>query len=205
MKQEAPLHALAAYLPDGTFEQVMAYIVEYKVHLTLTRERQSILGDYRHPDRKGGHRISVNGTLNKYAFLITLLHEIAHLITFIHFGNRVASHGKEWKGEFSKILKQFVGKGFLPADVEEAVRQSIQNPAASSCADDNLMRTLKRYDKRKENHFFVEQIPLHQLFRTKDGRIFKKGEKIRKRYRCEELATSRIYLFSPIYEVELAS
>lgn len=205
MKQEAPLHALAAYLPDGTFEQVMAYIVEYKVHLTLTRERQSILGDYRHPDRKGGHRISVNGTLNKYAFLITLLHEIAHLITFIHFGNRVASHGKEWKGEFSKILKQFVGKGFLPADVEEAVRQSIQNPAASSCADDNLMRTLKRYDKRKENHFFVEQIPLHQLFRTKDGRIFKKGEKIRKRYRCEEVATSRIYLFSPIYEVELAS
>jgi hypothetical protein len=205
VKQEAPLHALAAYLPDGTFEQVMAYIVEYKVHLTLTRERQSILGDYRHPDRKGGHRISVNGTLNKYAFLITLLHEIAHLITFIHFGNRVASHGKEWKGEFSKILKQFVGKGFLPADVEEAVRQSIQNPAASSCADDNLMRTLKRYDKRKENHFFVEQIPLHQLFRTKDGRIFKKGEKIRKRYRCEELATSRIYLFSPIYEVELAS
>ena len=183
----------------------MAYIVEYKVHLTLTRERQSILGDYRHPDRKGGHRISVNGTLIKYAFLITLLHEIAHLITFIHFGNRVASHGKEWKGEFSKILKQFVGKGFLPADVEEAVRQSIQNPAASSCADDNLMRTLKRYDKRKENHFFVEQIPLHQLFRTKDGRIFKKGEKIRKRYRCEELATSRIYLFSPIYEVELAS
>jgi len=205
VKQEAPLHALAAYLPDGTFEQVMAYIVEYKVHLTLTRERQSILGDYRHPDRKGGHRISVNGTLNKYAFLITLLHEIAHLVTFIHFGNRVASHGKEWKAEFSKILKQFVGKGFLPADVEEAVRQSIQNPAASSCADDNLMRTLKRYDKRKENHFFVEQIPLHQLFRTKDGRIFKKGEKIRKRYRCEEVATSRIYLFSPIYEVELAS
>jgi hypothetical protein len=205
VKQEAPLHALAAYLPDGTFEQVMAYIVEYKVHLTLTRERQSILGDYRHPDRKGGHRISVNGTLNKYAFLITLLHEIAHLVTFNHFGNRVASHGKEWKGEFSKILKQFVGKGFLPADVEEAVRQSMQNPAASSCADDNLMRTLKRYDKRKENHFFVEQIPLHQLFRTKDGRIFKKGEKIRKRYRCEEVATSRVYLFSPIYEVELAS
>jgi SprT-like family len=205
VKQEAPLHALAAYLPDGTFEQVMAYIVEYKVHLTLTRERHSILGDYRHPDRKGGHRISVNGTLNKYAFLITLLHEIAHLVTFIHFGNRVASHGKEWKGEFSKILKQFVGKGFLPADVEEAVRQSMQNPAASSCADDNLMRILKRYDKRKENHFFVEQIPLHQLFRTKDGRIFKKGEKIRKRYRCEEVATSRIYLFSPIYEVELAS
>ncbi|GAA0555289.1 SprT-like domain-containing protein [Chitinophaga japonensis] len=205
MKQEAPLHALAAYLPDGTFEQVMAYITTFKVHLTITRERQSLLGDYRHPDRKGGHRISVNGNLNKYAFLITLLHEIAHLVTFIQYANSVPSHGKEWKQEFSKILRQFVGKGYLPEDVEAALRQSMHNPAASSCADDNLMRVLKQYDKRRENHFFVEQLPLHQLFKTRDGRIFRKGERIRKRYRCEEVATNRIYLFSPIYEVELAS
>ncbi len=177
MKQEAPLHALAAYLPEGTFEQVMDFITRYKVHLTITRERKSLLGDYRHPDSRGGHRISVNGSLNKYAFLITLLHEIAHLVTYMHFANNVASHGKEWKHEFSLILKQFVGKGFLPDDVEQAVRQSMHNPGASSCADDNLMRVLKKYDLRKENHYFVEQLPLHQLFKTKDGRIFRKGEK----------------------------
>lgn len=203
VKQEAPLHALAAYLPDGTFDQVMAYIKEYKVHLTITRERASILGDYRHPDHKGGHRISINGNLNKYAFLITLLHEISHLTTWLLYNNRVASHGKEWKDQFSGILKQFVGKGFLPPDVELAVRQSIQNPAASSCADDDLMRVLSRYDRRKENHYLIEQIPLHQLFKTKDGRIFRKGEKVRKRYRCEEVATKRMYLFSPVYEVEM--
>lgn len=204
MKQEAPLHALATYLPEGTFEPVMTYITAHKVHLTVTRERKSLLGDYRHPDSRGGHRISVNGNLNKYAFLITLLHELAHLVTYELYANRVASHGKEWKQEFSKILQQFVGKGFLPADVETAVRQSMHNPGASSCADDNLMRVLKNYDKRKEHSFFVEQLPLHQLFKTKDGRIFRKGEKIRKRYRCEEVDTRRIYLFSPVYEVELA-
>ncbi|WP_440134148.1 SprT-like domain-containing protein [Chitinophaga sancti] len=203
MKQEHPLQALAAYLPEGTFEQVLAYIQEFKVHLTITRERASILGDYRHPDSRGGHRISINGNLNKYAFLITLLHEMAHLTTFNVHSNRVASHGKEWKSQFSNILKQFVGKGYLPPDVEAALRQSIQNPAASSCADDNLMRVLTRYDRRKENHYLVEQLPLDQLFKTKDGRIFRKGEKVRKRYRCEEVASKRMYLFSPVYEVEI--
>jgi len=206
LKKEAPLHALAAYLPDGTFEPVMEFIRHFKVHLTITRERASILGDYRHPDGHGkGHRISINGSLNKYSFLITLLHELAHLTTFNKFGNRVAAHGKEWKSEFSWILSGFVGKNFLPPDVEQAVRQSMANPAASSCADEDLMRVLSRYDRKKENHYLVEQLPPGQLFRTKDGRVFRKGERIRKRYRCEEVATKRLYLFSPVYEVEIVT
>jgi hypothetical protein len=204
LKKEAPLHALAAYLPEGTFDQVMDFIRTYKVHLTITRERASILGDYRHPDGTGkGHRISVNGSLNRYAFLITLLHEIAHLTTYNKYANNVPAHGKEWKQEFSFILKGFVGKNYLPPDVEMAIRQSITNPAASSCADENLMRVLRNYDRKKENHLFVEQIPLHGFFRTKDGRVFQRNEKIRKRYRGTEIATGKVYLFSPVYEVEL--
>ncbi|RBL92347.1 SprT-like domain-containing protein [Chitinophaga flava] len=203
MKKEAPLHALASYLPDGTFEQVMEFLHMYKVHLTITRERQSILGDYRHPDGNGkGHRISINGSLNKYSFLLTLLHEIAHLTTFNKYANRVLAHGKEWKHEYSVILRDFVGKNYLPHDVEQAVRKSMMNPAASSCSDENLMRVLRNYDAKKETHFLVEQLPPNQLFKTKDGRIFRKGERIRKRYRCEEVASKRIYLFSPLYEVE---
>jgi hypothetical protein len=206
LKKEAPLNALASYLPEGTFGQVMDFLTTYKVHLTVSRERSSILGDYRHPDGQGkGHRISINGSLNKYAFLLTLLHEIAHLTTFNKYANRVASHGKEWKQEFTYILHGFVGKSLLPPDVEMAVRQSMTNPAASSCADENLMRVLKKYDKEKENHFFVEQVPLNDLFKTKDGRVFRRGEKIRKRYRCEEVASNRWYLFSPVYEVELVA
>ncbi|MCW3463569.1 SprT-like domain-containing protein [Chitinophaga nivalis] len=206
MKKEAPLNALASYLPEGTFGQVMEYVSTYKVHLTITKERQSILGDYRHPDGQGkGHRISINGSLNKYSFLLTLLHEIAHLTTFNKYANRVAAHGKEWKQEFSFILRGFVGKNLLPPDVELAVRQSMLNPAASSCADEDLMRVLKNYDRKKENHVLVEQVPLNGQFKIKDGRIFRKGEKVRKRYRCEEVASHRLYLFSPVYEVELIS
>ncbi|CAL1516864.1 SprT-like domain-containing protein [Chitinophaga sp. MM2321] len=206
MKKQAPLNALASYLPTGTFEQVMDFITTHKVHLTVARERKSILGDYRPPDGRGkGHRISVNGSLNKYAFLLTLLHEIAHLITFNKYADRVLSHGKEWKYEYGLILRDFVGKNLLPPDVELAVRQSMTNPGASSCADDQLMRVLRNYDNTPDTHFFIEQLPPDQLFKTKDGRVFRKGEKIRKRYRCEEVASRRIYLFSPIYEVELAS
>ncbi|WP_341843203.1 SprT-like domain-containing protein [Chitinophaga caseinilytica] len=205
MKQEHPLHALAAYLPDGTFEQVIAYITEYKVHLTITRERQSVLGDYRHPFQGKGHRISINGGLNKYAFLLTLLHEIAHLTTFNNYSHSVQAHGREWKNEYGKILKEFIGKGYLPIDVETAVRKSLHNPGATSCSDEELMRVLMRYDRKKENHYLVEQLPIGQLFRTKDGRVFSRGEKIRKRIRCEEIETKRVYLFSPVYEVELVS
>lgn len=205
MKQEAPLHALASYLPAGTFDQVITYITYYKVHLTVTRERQSVLGDYRHPYDGKGHRISINGGLNKYAFLLTLLHEIAHLITFQLYGHKVSAHGKEWKNEYSKILREFVGKQYMPDDVEAAVRQSLHDPAASSCADEGLMRVLRRYDRQKENHYLIESLPIGQLFKTKDGRVFRKGERIRKRFRCEEVPSKRIYLFSPVYEVELVS
>lgn len=196
---------MAGYLPEGTFEQVIAYITQYKVHLTITRERQSVLGDYRHPYENKGHRISINGGLNKYAFLLTLLHEIAHLVTFMKYGHSVSAHGREWKQEYGLILREFVGKGYMPQDVEAAVRESLHDPAASSCADEALMRVLKRYDRQKENHYLVEQLPLGQLFKTKDGRVFRKGERIRKRFRCEEVPSKRIYLFSPVYEVELVS
>ncbi|RFS24785.1 hypothetical protein DVR12_06205 [Chitinophaga silvatica] len=205
MKKEAPLHALASYLPEGTFDQVMEFIVTFKVHLTITRERASILGDYRHPHDGKGHRISINGNLNRYAFLITLLHEIAHLTTYNKYANRVAAHGNEWKQEFSNILRGFVGKSYLPPDVEMAIRQSMSNPAASSCADENLMRVLRNYDRKKENHVLIEQIPQHGFFRTKDGRIFQRNEKIRKRYRGTEVATGKVYLFSPVYEVQAVS
>ena len=37
----------------------------------------------------------------------------------------------------------------------------------------------------------------------KNGRTFRKLERIRKRYRCIEIKTGLIYLFSPIAEVQL--
>jgi len=200
-RKEAPLNQLQTYLPSNTFEAVRQYLHQYQVHLTVAKERKSILGDYRHRTQGKTHRISVNGNLNTYSFLITLLHELAHLLTFEKFGNKVQSHGKEWKFIFGQLLDQFIRHEVFPIDIKHALLQSLQNPAASSCADDVLLRVLKTYDKRKENVVFVENLLEGQLFKTHDGKVFKKGEKLRKRFKCIEVATKRLYLFSPVYEV----
>lgn len=202
-KTEHPLQALADYLPGDTFLPVAAYLQQYKVHLTVTRERKSILGDYRNAHASGNHRISVNGNLNKWSFLITLLHELAHLLTFEKFGNRVQSHGREWKTLFGQLLAQFIQDKVFPADIEKELVLTLHNPGASSCAEESLMRILRRYDEKNEGKMLVEEIPPNALFKMTDGRIFKKGEKLRKRYRCCETGTGKVYLFSPVYEVEL--
>ena len=204
-RKEAPLNHLQTYLPPQTYEQVFQYLHQYQVHLTIARERKSILGDYRHRTPASTHRISVNGNLNPYSFLITLLHELAHLLTFEQYGNKVQSHGKEWKFVFGKLLDQFIRQQVFPLDIKQTLLLSLQNPSASSCADDALLRVLKTYDKKNGNSMFVENVPEGHLFETGDGKIFKKGEKIRKRFQCIEVATKKLYLFSPVYEVTLFS
>lgn len=204
-KKEAPISQLQDFLPPNTYEPVLQYLHFYKVHLTVAKERKTILGDYRHRSGIHSHRISVNGNLNKYAFLITLLHELAHLLTFEKWSNKVSAHGKEWKAVFGQLLSQFIEHDVFPADIKKALLQSLHNPAASSCADEILLRTLKGYDEKNGASFFVESLPDGALFKTHDGRVFKKGEKMRKRFRCIEVATKRMYLFSPVYEVEMIS
>jgi SprT protein len=201
-KKEAHLSQLQDFLPPDTYEPVLQYLQQYHVHLTVARARKSILGDYRHRTRDMNHRISVNGNLNRFSFLITLLHELAHLLTFEQYGNRVSSHGREWKNIFGQLLAQFIQHNVFPDDIQKALLRSIHNPAASSCADEELLRTLRNYDRKQEHHFLVEGLPAGSVFKTHDGRIFRKGEKMRKRYRCEEVSTKKIYLFSPVYEVE---
>jgi SprT protein len=201
-KKEVPITQLQDYLPPGTYDAVLAYLRQYKVHLTVARERKSILGDYRHSTHHANHRISVNGNLNTYSFLITLLHELAHLLTFEQYGNKVLAHGREWKMIYAKMLAQFIQHKIFPADIEAELLRSLQNPAASTCAEDGLLRTLRKYDAKESHHRLVEELSIHDLFRTSDGRIFKKGEKLRKRYKCVEVKTGKAYLFSPVYEVE---
>ncbi len=200
-KQEVPLQQLQDYLPENSCPDVINYLQEYKVQLTITKQRQSILGDYRHAHQDKGHRISVNGNLNKYSFLITLLHELAHLFTFDKYGNKVQAHGTEWKSCFGKILAAFLSKKIFPADIEAALQKTLKNPSASSCGDEQLLRVLRNYDKKKDGHCLVEQLPSGSFFSIKGGRKFIKGPLIRKRYKCTESETGKCYLFSGLYEV----
>jgi hypothetical protein len=202
-KREAPLEHLENYLPEGSSAKVFEYLHSYKIHLTITRTRKSVLGDYRHATSEDHHRISINGSLNKYAFLITLIHELGHLITFQHYGNKVLSHGKEWKLAYRRVLEDFINLKLFPQDILDSLLKSLHDLPASSCSDVHLTRVLKKYDPDKQSAL-VEDLPQGSLFKTADGRLFKKGRQIRKRIECTEVKTGKIYLFSPVYEVKLA-
>lgn len=201
-KKEAPLDYLRQFIPDVSAPLILEYLNHYKVHLTITRERKSVLGDYRHATQANNHRISVNGNLNKYSFLITLIHELAHLVTFMDHGNQVQSHGKEWKQVYRKMLEEFLRLKVFPEDILAALKKNLHDLPASSCADEHLMRILKKYDKNPGGLMLVEQIAEGASFLLDDGRVFRKGKKLRKRFQCVELSTGKLYLFSAIYEVK---
>lgn len=201
MPKKHGFEGLRPYLPDHSYELVMPLILQYKVHLTVTRERSTKLGDYRNAWGNKNHRISVNGNLNTYAFLITLLHELAHLLAFEQYGHRIQPHGNEWKKVFGQLLAKFLEHHIFPNDIARQLSASLHNQAASTCADDALQRVLINYDKRMPGLVFVEEIREGSRFLIKGGRLFVRGEKLRKRIKCFELPGMKPYLFSPIYEV----
>src|SRR5450432_2140950 len=196
-KKEAPIEYLDHYLPAGASEKILDYLHKYNVHLTITRSRKSILGDYRHATGSDNHRISVNGSLNKFAFLITLIHELGHLITFQQFGNSVVAHGKEWKRAYRILLEDFIRMKLFPSDLQETLIKSLHNLPASSCSDLSITRVLKKYDAVDET-VLVENIREGEIFRTADGKQFKRGRQIRKRIECTEIRSGKLYLFSPV-------
>ncbi len=203
---EHPMQALAAYLPDNSFEPVVAYIHQYKIHLTVTRKRRSVLGDYRHAGGWGNHKISINGNLNKFEFLITFLHELAHLFTYEQYKNKVEPHGIEWKNNYSLLLQDFVSKKIFPAEIEKALQKSIKNPSATANGETELLMVLRNYSQNLRPGFIImDKVPDGAEFITDNGRKFRKLGKRRKRYECIELETGRHYAFSGLSEVKLLS
>ena len=140
---------LRPFLPTGTEHYIAGFIVEKTVHFTVSKARKTKLGDYRQPWQGQPHRISVNGNLNQYAFLVTTVHEMAHLTTFEKYGNKVRSHGEEWKVEFKGLFQPIMQKEVLPTDINQAVSNYLKSAKAASCSDDKLYRVLRRYDKNR--------------------------------------------------------
>jgi SprT protein len=201
-KKEVPIQSLDDYLPNGAYPYVAEYLHEFGIHLTITKERATILGDYRPAYDHRAHRISVNGNLNPYAFLITLLHEMAHLLVFEQYGLKVQSHGAEWQQRYGQLLAVFIEKKLFPADIEKELLRTIRKPSASSCGEEELMRVLQQYDPSASGRVRVEELLPGQHFQTPDGRIFIKKEKLRKRHKAVELSGGMVYLFSGIYLVQ---
>ncbi len=194
---------LAQYLPEPAAPIISKWIDYFQCEFTISKARGTKLGDYRHPFKEKGHKISVNNNLNRYAFLVTTVHEFAHLLTWNEYKNKVKPHGAEWKTNFKRMMVPFYELNIFPKDLHLAITTYLSNPGASSCTDLNLARSLKKYDVLSNETILVERVAEGAVFKLKDGRHFKKGSRIRKRYKCLCLENERIYLFNPLAEVFL--
>jgi hypothetical protein len=193
---------LSKYLPEHAVKPVFELIVANQVHLKIVNERQTRHGDYRKAVN-GKHEITVNANLNKYRFLITLIHEIAHLAAFEKYGQHIKPHGTEWKLSFQQLMLPFIRPEIFPHSVLPLVANHFRNPSASSDTDARLAFALKQFDERKSDIYFIHEVPNGSKFRINSGRIFqKKGLRV-KRYECLEIKTGRLFLFNANAEVEI--
>lgn len=194
---------LEKYIPQAAVRPVFEKIVAQNIHLKIVNERVTRHGDYRKMPN-GQHQITVNASLNKYRFLITLIHEIAHLQAFTIHGRHIKPHGVEWKRSFQLLMLPFLRPEVFPNQLLPLLARHFKNPKASSDTDASLALALKQFDPANDKNYIFE-IPLGGHFRLYNGKIFKRGNQRVKRFECLEIATGRTYLFNPNAEVEYLS
>jgi hypothetical protein len=192
---------LSKYIPEQAVNPVFELIVANQVHLKIVNERVTRHGDYRR-GASGKHEITVNANLNKYKFLITLIHEISHLVAFEKFGRNIKPHGDEWKYSFQLLMVPFIRPEIFPPNLLPLLARHFKNPKASSDTDATLSLALKQYDAENDKNYLFE-LPYGSVFRISNGKIFKKIAQRVKRYECVEMSSGRTYLFNPNAEVEL--
>jgi hypothetical protein len=192
---------LKRFAPEIYVPYLVDLILKNKVIFKIVPGRKSKLGDFRANTPGELPTITINGDLNPYSFLVTTLHEFAHLLTFNKYGPRVSPHGEEWKNAFRDLLIPVLDSKQLPLELEKALWKSFTNTKASSCSDLNLSRALKQHDKPSEA-ITLEQIPPQSTF-SLNGKVFKKGNLRRSRYLCTQVDTGKQYLVHALANIKL--
>ncbi len=188
---------LSEYIPETSVDSVFSRLDKHHVRLVISRKRVTKLGDYRPPINQKFHRISINHDLNKFQFLITLIHELAHLETWLNYKNRVKPHGLEWKSAFKNLMGEYMDNGIFPSDVKDALKLYFTKITSS---DTNLSRILKKYSEEADETT-LEELPENAVFVIYNGIVFRKQKRLRKRYRCKRLDNGKIYMVSPLMVV----
>jgi len=193
---------LLKYIPETAVDTIAGWVYSFDFKLKIKKARASKYGDYMPPVKGKNHQITINHDLNKYAFLITLIHEIAHLSAWKKFGNNISSHGKEWKQEYRILLHPFLNETVFPTDIIASLKAYMVDPAASVCNDTKLFRVLNRYDTKQTDLHLLEDLPLMSVFETTGNEKFIKQKKYRTRYLCTKISTKEEYLFHGLAQVK---
>ena len=186
-----------SFVPKESIGPLQLWVDELHIRIKISKARRTKLGDFQ---VRGSHKsITINDNLNKYSFLITLTHELAHAFIFKKYKNDVKPHGQDWKLEFKSLMLHFLNSDCFPEDILRVLSRHMLNPKASTYTDLELVRVLKKYDPITS--FTLSDLAVGDSFKIASGKIFVKGRKNRKRYRCVESTTNKIYLFHPFAEV----
>jgi len=195
---------LKKYFNQKTSSFILKHILENKIFLKFTPVRTTKRGDYRPPQNGNPHIITLNVDYNKHRMLITWIHEYAHLLNWIENKNRVKPHGVEWKEKFRFVLLDAMSLNLFPPDVDkELYFQFLNKETFTGQANTALEKVLHKYDDIKS--LILNDLPYGTKFKLKNGLVFIKGEKLRKRYKCIECNSNREYTVHGFAEVELIS
>ena len=197
MKQKKYRDILTKYIPEQAIEGVLELFNKYPCNLKITRERITKQGDFRIL-KNGQPQISVNHNLNKYSFLLTLIHEIAHLVTHTKY-KKAKPHGIEWKNEFKYMMLPFINNFVFPNDLLPYLAQYFINPKAATGSDIQLAIALKKYDAPSNKVAIYELATGTEFILNKKEFIL--GEKRRTRYKCIEKRSKKTYLIHQNAEV----
>jgi len=191
------ISVLEQYLPENTLPFLKKWFADYFIHIKITKNRNSKLGDYRKlPDKS--HQITINSALDKQLFFFVLTHELAHLIAFEKFNNRISAHGKEWKDTFREMLLESID--IYTDDLKPIIRRFSSNPKANFMASPELVRYF-HIENPEDQFVFVEDLSVKDNFHYK-GDQYEILEKKKKLYLCINLNNSKKYLFRSLAKVE---
>lgn len=189
-------------LPNGSEELVDRWLTDSPVPILLAKARRSKHGDFRVPRKGKPAYITLNHDMHPVDFLITLAHEVAHYRNWKRYGRRVRPHGPEWRQEFREMLAGVIRAEVFDQAVAAAVaKHYFKRNLIGSGSSEELNRLL---GKTTENDgiLHVADLPEGARFRLRSGKTFIKGQKLRKRYQCREVLSSRIYSVHPLAEVK---
>lgn len=206
LKKSIDQQLLAGQVPQAAASYCVGLWREHGFTLRIKGDRKTKLGDFR-VDRTGAKvSVSVNGTLNPYAFLLTYLHEVAHLLTWQQHKASVKPHGPEWQQNFRLLMAPLLTKEVFPLALLKVLEKYMQAPAASSASYQPLWLALRAYDQQPENEnlLLLKQVPDGTTFRFSDV-VYRKVEVRRTRALCHNIANGRRYLISTAAQVELVA
>jgi SprT protein len=190
---------LETYIPSNLVLYVRSLVENEAIDFKVVNQRSTKHGDFRYNNDR--YTITINKTSNKFRFLLTLIHELAHF--FVFKNNRLAKpHGLLWKQKFQSLLNPILNKEYFPINLLSELIDHMKNPKSSFCYDINLSKKLDLYDNVNDN-VYLDQLNDGEIFYFRNLGKFKKINKIRKRYLCLRMYNDKKYLFLASTKVKL--